>query len=118
MELIKPMLPAAAASVRNKLGRDQKAGWYPLMPANAIMKHAIVRGKCPRVIGTIASAVKPITIATPACSLRSFVRSEFQPTNNWLHNARHGGRITSQVTSLRLSEYQLLRMRGRKNSIP
>src|SRR5436190_984575 len=38
IELIKPMLPAAAISVRNKLGNDQNAGWYPLMPAAANMK--------------------------------------------------------------------------------
>ena len=41
-ELIRPMLPAAAASVRKRLGRVQKAGRYAFSPSAATVNSRII----------------------------------------------------------------------------
>jgi hypothetical protein len=48
------------------------------------MKQVMVSGKWPRVSGARASALAPISNGKMAWNRRSLVRSEFQPTNNWL----------------------------------
>ena len=42
IELMKPMQPAAVASLRNRLGSDQKAGEYAFVPIDVMVKRAII----------------------------------------------------------------------------
>ena len=102
IELIRPMLPAAALPVRKMLGSDQNAGRYAFSPAAATMKQAMVRASDPRDHTAAPRPIAPQTIGTTVCHMRSRVRSELQPNANWPTSASVGGSITSQVSVLEL----------------
>src|SRR5688572_33488594 len=97
MELIRPMLPAAAEAVRNRLGSVQKIGMYALNAKYAVMKQMIVSMRFPWVGGRKRNEIAPHAMGSAACSGCSRKWYELQPTemDRTVHN--RGGKITSNV---------------------
>jgi hypothetical protein len=96
IELISPMLAAAALAPRKLLGIAHSEGYAATTPANPTEKRTSAADRFTLTRATPASAAAPAKRGIAVCHLRSPVRSECQPNSS----------ITGTATSAGIAVYQ------------